>query len=166
MVDDRKAGNTDKQGNKCLKVSWISTGIYLECRHIQDRFITSAWIYGRGAVMLRLLMDCRKVYTYRARTFGVSWSGHTGAHWCCSLISFWGGFLYIFECLLNKSCVFESSLQQDFIQRISLWFRQMWPSGPGEDWKLRYLGKLPNKAVLIRVKAVFFLGDWTTRQKK
>lgn len=31
---------------------------------------------------------------------------------------------------------------------------------------IRYLGKLPNKAVLIRVKAVFFLGDWTTRQKR
>lgn len=67
MVDGRKAGNTDQRGNKCLKMSWTCTGIYLRCRHMQDRFITSAWIYGRGAVMLRLLMDCREVYANRAR---------------------------------------------------------------------------------------------------
>lgn len=54
MVDSRKAGNAAKQGDKCLKMQWISTGIYLVCRHMQEQFMTCARIYGRGSVMLRL----------------------------------------------------------------------------------------------------------------
>lgn len=55
IVDNHKAGNT-AQTNQGIKRPENVMDI-LVCRHMQEKFITSAGIYGRGSMMLRLLMD-------------------------------------------------------------------------------------------------------------
>lgn len=69
IVDNHKAGNT-AQTNQGIKRPENVMDI-LVCRHMQEKFITSAGIYGRGSMMLRLLMDRWKVHTWRVRTFGM-----------------------------------------------------------------------------------------------
>ena len=165
IVDNRKAGNTDKQGNKCLRMLWISTGIYLLCRHIQDKVVTSAWIYGRGSRMLRLLMDCWKVW-YIQRQGHVEYLDLITAE-LIALAVWLVFFLFSFACLLN-----ETEHKWSPIRSRILFGGSLHGSGRCDlqgRKKIEYWntwGKLPDKAGVTRVQAFSFLVDWKTWLKR